>query len=245
MSADLIFTRPIVKGSGAEKQENCSVELLGLAIYGDYRHGFHLPCIDPGAQAATVAVNDSLSKPTLQTRRWRLLVARLGTCHNTHSARLERRMALWVARSVEHLSDDPRVKACNDTTERWLAGEATDEELAGAAKAAKAAKAAGAAEAAWAAWAAEAAWAAWAAAAAEAAGAAEAAEAAGAAGAAGAAYEDALMEWLDSYLTAWAKTAADEGLMVPEDMEDEYVRFVEALDFSVGGDDTRSDDDET
>lgn len=59
--------------------------------------------------------------------------------------RVERLVALWCARSVEHLSDDPRVKACNDTTERWLAGEASDAERAGAAGAARAAWAAGAA----------------------------------------------------------------------------------------------------
>ncbi len=60
-NANLIFDRPIVTGSGAARNENCSVELLGLAIYGDYRHGYQLPCLDEAAQAAVVRVNDLLS----------------------------------------------------------------------------------------------------------------------------------------------------------------------------------------
>ena len=197
-NANLIFDRPIVTGSGAARNENCSVELLGLAIYGDYRHGYQLPCLDEAAQAAVVRVNDLLSDEAKQTRRWRLLVARLGLCHAHGNDRLSLRMALWAARSVEHLADDPRVKACNDTFERWLAGDATDDELAAAGAAAEAAAGA---EAAWAA--------AW---------------------AAGVDRDDALMEWLDAYLTAWHKTACDEGEAIPSEQEDEYVAFVEQLD---------------
>lgn len=40
-----------------------------------------------------------------------------------------RRFALDCARAVEHLNPDPRVKKCNDTFERFLAGQATDEDL--------------------------------------------------------------------------------------------------------------------
>lgn len=37
--------------------------------------------------------------------------------------------ALGCARMVEHLSDDVRVKACNDTLEAFLDGKATNEQL--------------------------------------------------------------------------------------------------------------------
>jgi hypothetical protein len=40
----------------------------------------------------------------------------------------QRRLALACAQHVEHLSKDPRVKACNDTAERYLNREATKEE---------------------------------------------------------------------------------------------------------------------
>jgi hypothetical protein len=66
--------------------------------------------------------------------------------------------ALACARRVQHLMTDPRSVAALDTRERWLRGEATDEEMAAARDAAW-----NAADAAWAA--ADAAWAAaWAAA---------------------------------------------------------------------------------
>lgn len=52
-----------------------------------------------------------------------------------------RRFALDCARAVEHLNPDPRVKACNDTVERFLKNKATENELAAGA----AAEAAGAA----------------------------------------------------------------------------------------------------
>jgi hypothetical protein len=75
--------------------------------------------------------------------------------------------ALACARRVQHLMTDPRSVAALDTRERWLRGEATDEEMAAARDAAwNAADAAwAAADAAWAAaWAAAARDAAWAAA---------------------------------------------------------------------------------
>ena len=50
-----------------------------------------------------------------------------------------RRFALACARHVEHLSDNPRAKACNDVTERYLDGKATKEELKAATDAAYAA----------------------------------------------------------------------------------------------------------
>ena len=63
--------------------------------------------------------------------------------------------ALACARRVQHLMRDPRSVAALDTRERWLRGEATNEEMARAARAA-----ADAADAAWAAAEAAAAWAA-------------------------------------------------------------------------------------
>lgn len=67
-----------------------------------------------------------------------------------------RTFALWCARQCEYLNNDIRVKSCNDVTERFLHGEATQEELNAAWAAAGAAwSAAGAAGAAGAAaWAA-------------------------------------------------------------------------------------------
>ena len=44
--------------------------------------------------------------------------------------KLWRTIALKFARDVEHLSADPRVKACNDMTERHILGDVTDAELA-------------------------------------------------------------------------------------------------------------------
>jgi hypothetical protein len=48
--------------------------------------------------------------------------------------------ALACARRVQHLMRDPRSIAALDTRERWLRGEATDEEMAAAADAAWSAK---------------------------------------------------------------------------------------------------------
>ena len=39
------------------------------------------------------------------------------------------RFGLWCARSVQHLMTDPRSIAALDVKERWIAGEASDEEL--------------------------------------------------------------------------------------------------------------------
>lgn len=74
-----------------------------------------------------------------------------------------RQFAVWCARQVQHLMTDPRSVAALDVAERHARGEATDEELA---RAARAAWAASADSATWAAsdasdaWAARAAWAA-------------------------------------------------------------------------------------
>jgi hypothetical protein len=221
-NTNLIFENPIVNGPGARWGQTCSVELLGLAIYGDLRHGDHLPCIDAGCQSAFRRANDGTSVEVKQTRRWRLLLARLSTCHETGNVRVRQRMALWAARSVEHLSVDPRVKACNEATEQYLAGEIDWETLKEAAYAAADAAAYAAAYAANAA-------------------ADDAAAAAANAAYYAAARDEAYMDWLDRYLTAWQKVAADEGCLLPEDAEAEYVAFVEALDWTAADAPTRRD----
>lgn len=240
MSIGLIITSPIIQGSGTRDGKNCSVELLGLAIYGNYTFGYSLPCLDRPSQDAVVTINDRLSEETRQSKRWRLLVARLALCHRHSNPRLYQRMALWAARSVEHLADDPRVKACNDTLERWLAGEATDSELHAARLSAIRAldgssppfyapfravsSAVHAANCAL--------------------GecerevddqachtvshAASAIDDAATAGSRDA--DDAMIEWLDAYLTAWMKTAVDEGEAIPSQADEEYEAFVAQLD---------------
>ena len=60
------------------------------------------------------------------------LIARL-------SERQQQEFALRCARRVQHLMRDPRSVAALDTRERWLAGSATDEEMAKAVAAARAA----------------------------------------------------------------------------------------------------------
>lgn len=288
MKKDALFTARIINGSGADRGQNCSVELLGLVIYGDYRHGDNLPCLDRGAQVATIAVNDRTSSQVKQTRRWRLLLARLGTCHNTGSQRVEQQMALWASRSVKHALTSPRVKAQNDTMERWLAGEATDEEVTdviletdreypevevdaaieravdaasdvvsftlaasnaahraeGASRASTAAKDA-ANEAAWDVYtaASDRYTAAHAAAVltAHISNAADAAVDEYARVATDADRDDVLIDWLDRYLDAWQKVAADEGCLLPENMEAEYVAFVEQLDFLTGATEDETD----
>jgi hypothetical protein len=57
--------------------------------------------------------------------------------------------ALACARRVQHLMRDPRSVAALDTRERWLRGEATDEEMTAAEAAARAAAWAAALAAAW------------------------------------------------------------------------------------------------
>ncbi len=64
-----------------------------------------------------------------------------------------RLFAVWCARQVEHLNTDPRVKACNDTAEKFAYGDATSAEMAAARAAAGDAARAAARAAAWdAAW---------------------------------------------------------------------------------------------
>lgn len=187
-----IITAPLVAGSGVADGNECSVEMLGRIIYGHHDHGYTLPCLDRGAQAATVEAQDKLSDEARNSLRWRMILCRLATCH-TMSERAQHRAALWCARSVEHLSDDPRVKECNDTLERWLAGEATDAERAAAAAAVEAR----------------------------------------AARAAAGVVDDVLMDWIEEYLEAIAKIAADEGCAIPDEQEQEYVAFVDALNASL------------
>jgi hypothetical protein len=105
-NASKLFECPIVRGSGADKGENCSVELLGLAIYGNYKHRYTLPCIDNVAQGIVVQLNDALPLEVLQSRRWRLLVARLSQCHKHGNDRAQLRMIAWCLRSLAEAYDD-------------------------------------------------------------------------------------------------------------------------------------------
>ena len=119
------------------------------------------------------------------------------------------RFGLWAARQVQHLMTDPRSLAALDTKEKWLNGEATDDELEIAYYAARAAARAAARDAARAAdYAADYA-AASAARAADAAAAYAAAYAADAAAYAAAAYADAADADADAADAADADNAAD------------------------------------
>ena len=75
----------------------------------------------PLARAAQV-VNDRLSDDDRH-----LLVPLIGRLFGTTLPVDDRLFALRVARTVEHLSPD--AKACNDVTERFIAGDATNEEM--------------------------------------------------------------------------------------------------------------------
>jgi hypothetical protein len=106
-----------------------------------------------------------------------------------------RLFAVWAARQVQHLMEDPRSKDALDVAERYANGEATDEELAAAGAAAWDAK--------------DAARDAWAAAGTDAWDARAAARAAGAAGAAGAAaWAAAWAAGAAAWAAAWAAGAA-------------------------------------
>ena len=52
----------------------------------------------------------------------------LKTIEDNHQ--VSRKFALWYARQIEYLNTDPRVKNCNDVTQRFINGDATQEELA-------------------------------------------------------------------------------------------------------------------
>ena len=54
--------------------------------------------------------------------------------------REKRLYAVWCSRQAEHLNSDPRVKACNDVSERYSNGLATHSERAAARAAARAAQ---------------------------------------------------------------------------------------------------------
>ena len=160
------------------------------------------PCA-PRSMGCVQVVNDSLDDDGRNDGRLAELIVRIPSLDPYADPRVvervERRAALWAARSVEHLTDDPRVRDCNDTLERWLAGEVAEHDLAAAGD--HMARLVG-----YVAWAAE-----------YAADAGERCAAAAVAAARAIAYEavadvDDLIDWLDRYLDAWHKIAADEGL---------------------------------
>jgi hypothetical protein len=114
MGIDQILTAPIIAGSGAKNNQNCSVELLGKVIYGDMRYGYDLPCLDKAMQAAAVAFQDRLSDAARNSRRWRLLLLRLGQCHLVNNDEFQRRFSLMLAMAVEEFSEEG--KALNRQT---------------------------------------------------------------------------------------------------------------------------------
>lgn len=224
----LLFTEPIVNGSGRDNNENCSVELLGLAIYGDYRHGFRLPCIEIMAQNALIAINDRTSVAIKRTRRWRLLVARLGLCHDTTNERLRRRMGEWAIQSLKDMSVyldsiTSMGMSIRNVIEFWENETrhehsshviVTNSELITSIIETIATHYSIDLTVAF-------------------------------LGEDGGkeqiiqdtnAKDEALLSWLDDYLSMWFKVAADEGCMIPEAMENEYKEFVEQLDFAMEDD---------
>jgi hypothetical protein len=78
-------------------------------------------------------------------------VSDINTMIDRLTDRQRQEFAVTCARRVQHLMTDPRSVAALDTRERWLRGEATDEEMAAAQAAARAAARAAASDAAWAA----------------------------------------------------------------------------------------------
>jgi hypothetical protein len=82
---------------------------------------------------------------------WRWRVSDINTMIDRLTDRQRQEFAVTCARRVQHLMTDPRSVAALDTRERWLRGEATDEEMAAAQAAARAAARAAASDAAWAA----------------------------------------------------------------------------------------------
>ncbi len=60
------------------------------------------------------------------------------------------------------------------------------------------------------------------------------ADSAYAAAAVASAAADDLIELTDDYLTAWLKVAADEGCLIPDEADAEYLAFLAALDFMEG-----------
>jgi len=105
-------------------------------------------CTHPALARAAQVVNDRLADEDRH-----LLVPLIGRLFGTDIPVDDRLFALRIARTVEHLSS--AAKACNDVTERYIAGEATVEDLkyafasdAAFAAAARAARAAAASDAA-------------------------------------------------------------------------------------------------
>lgn len=88
------------------------------------------PCFNVVVTRAAQVVNDNLTGVGLDRldRDFSARIDRARACANPDiERRVTRRLALWCARYVEHLSAG--AKACNDVTERYLAGVATLDEL--------------------------------------------------------------------------------------------------------------------
>lgn len=81
------------------------------------------PCVPPTIDRALPAVNDRLAIRQRLMARLPLIPSLDEDADPATIARVERRVALWGARCIEHLADTPVVAACNDATAAYLAGE--------------------------------------------------------------------------------------------------------------------------
>lgn len=201
----------------APEQGMCVMELAAIAT-GNATFSDLPACTDPMVSMAAQRVWDRLMNEAgddqaVGRRLVRRYLMRIIRCRPL-SVEAQRRVALWCARSVEHLSGDPRVRECNDVTER----DATEAELRAA-------------------WAARSAISSFSlrisssTAAAAAASKAASAAAAAMAEAEAAARAGDLEGWFDGLLTQWEKEMADtaDGLYVPREWEDAALAFIDSL----------------
>ncbi len=211
-------------------QGMCVMEMASLLAKEKFSD--HPTCVNEVITRSAQRVNDSVSEADRQ--RLKKLLPRIMRCRRTgDDKRINVRLAIYCARSVEHLvhgRNKRKAREAIEAAEKWLRGEATEQECSAAAAAAYAADAAASAAAAYAAYAADAAAAATAAAATAAAADAAAAAYAAAATAAYASHDRVL--WLSDLIDAWEKAAVEEGeaLWEPQDWENDLIAFAEALD---------------
>ncbi len=233
-------------------QGMCVMEMASLLAKEKFTD--HPTCVNEVITRAAQRVNDSVSEEDRQ--RLKKLLPRIMRCRRTtDDKRINVRLAIYCAKSVERLvhgRNKRQAREAIEAAEKWLRGEATQQECS-AAYAAAYAYASAAADAfaadayayasaayAYAAADAYASAAAYAFAAADASAdafaAAADAYASSAAAAAAAAAERAgthdRVLWLSDLIDAWEKAAAEEGeaLWEPKDWEDDLIAFAEAVD---------------
>ena len=78
----------------------------------------HPSCVQPVLNALAIAVNDKL--PDSERHRiWPVILRQPGTARPEMEPMLSVRLALWIARQVEHLGP-VEVQRANDATEAWI-----------------------------------------------------------------------------------------------------------------------------